>query len=435
MKKIYKLLPILSLVASGAFAQFTIDGNMNEAGYTKVATKANANAGFGSAIDVNGIYVGKDASNVYIGVSGKLDVTNGNAIGLWLNFSQLAGVPAGSNLKTAMGAGLTYMENNFAADFETDYLFSINPGGSSTNCYVNAVNKVNSMASYLDDCGLMGIALPAGAGTVFSSNVTISFLNSGGATSGFEMKIPFSAIGITSASTVQAFAMVVSSSGYFSDVTVPGNVTGGNLGSGGTGTFDQMLTMNFNTQAGGLYHSAAIALPVELTTFNAKAQGSSINLDWATASEKQSSHFDIERSADAQNWATIGSVKAAGTSVRAHTYTYTDNAPLSNVNYYRLKQVDLDGKFEYSQVATAAIGKGKLKGIFPNPVKDKLNVIAGELSENATATIFDLSGKVVQTTRLNGAQIDVSNLNQGLYLLRVSDDSGQTSEHIRFVKN
>ena len=435
MKKIYKLLPIISLVASSAFAQFTIDGNMNEAGYTKIATKANTNSGFGPTIDVNGIYLGRDASNVYIGVSGKLDVTNANAISLWLNFSQLSGVAAGTNLKTTTGAEFTYMVNNFAADFETDYLFSINTGGQVDKCFVNAVNKVNSTASYLEDCGLMGIAISAGASTVFNSNVTFSFSNSGGATSGFEMKIPFSAIGVTSASTVQAFAVVVSSTGYFSDVTVPGNVTGGNLGSGGTGTFDQMLTMNFNTQAGGLYHSAAIALPVELTTFNAKAQSSNINLDWATASEKQSSHFDIERSADARNWATIGSVKAAGTSVRANTYTYADNAPLSNVNYYRLKQVDLGGKFEYSQVATAAIGKGKLKGVFPNPVKDKLNVIAGELSENATASIFDLSGKAVQTTRLNGGQIDVSNLNQGLYLLRVSDDSGQTSEHIRFVKN
>jgi Secretion system C-terminal sorting domain len=444
MKKIYALCAFAWTFSCSLSAQFTIDGNMNEAGYTTTISKSNGNNCFSNSMDISAIKIGRNASNVYIGVVGLLDNTSTNNIVLLLNFSELLGVPAGTPLNVA-GAGGPF-EKNFSAGMEVDYMIRMNPGGSmgmpSPHCYIDAFRRVAKSGlpdppktQYLGDPGLTGTQdISATAGDVFPVAIYPSFLNTGTATSGFEIEIPFTAIGITSSSTVQVFAVIVSNDGYFSNVTVPGNAIATCLGYNGTGGGGASDPLNFNTLAGGPYASAAIALPIELMNFNAKANNSTVNLAWQTATEKSSSHFDIERSANGKDWSKIGVVKARGTSQQKVDYRFNDETPLSNLNYYRLKQVDFDGQFDYSPVVTAVTGKGKLKGFFPNPTADKITLVGNDLTNDDVITVFDLNGRNVKTQKVSGSQIDVSDLAKGFYILAISDINGRSIERVRFVK-
>jgi Secretion system C-terminal sorting domain len=436
MKKIYALCALLCALSNVGFAQFTVDGNMNEAGYTTTIAKQNSNYCFfpPNTDNITAIKVGKDASNLYIGVVGNMDITTSNNIMLLINFSQPTGVPAGTPLNVAMAGGP--FEKNFSAGMEVDYMIRMN-SGSGPNCYVNAMKRVGTnVEGYLENPGVGGMSLGGltGGGVFGSPGVAISFLNTGTATSGFEIKIPFASVSISASNTVQVFAVVVSNDGYFSDITVPGNVTGGCLGYDGIRTGTPSSPLNFNTLAGGSYASTAIALPIELINFTAKSNNNTINLAWQTATEKNNSHFDIERSANGNEWSKIGVVKGSGTSQQRIDYRFADEKPLNTINYYRLKQMDFDGQFNYSPVVTAVAGKGKLKGIFPNPTADKITLVGNDLTNDDVITIFDLNGRSIKTQKVSGSQIDVSDLARGFYILSISDISGQAIERVRFVK-
>ena len=158
-------------------------------------------------------------------------------------------------------------------------------------------------------------------------------------------------------------------------------------------------------------------------------------MSWSTASEKQNSYFDIERSANGQDWTKIGTVKGHGTSSSENSYLFTDNAPLPHINYYRLKQVDFDGKFEYS--TTVSINMGTFtKGfsIFPNPVADRLYFTSNNLDIDGTLQVFDMKGVLLKTTQLIDYQLDVHDLPVGLYQIRLIDRTGVTLNTERFVK-
>ena len=112
-------------------------------------------------------------------------------------------------------------------------------------------------------------------------------------------------------------------------------------------------------------------LPVKLIHFKAFIQEGGVQLIWSTATEKDNRGFDIERSADNRNWAPLGFVNGNGTSAHRHDYTFSDNSPMSGVNYYRLKQLDFDGKHEYSHIIVADLKANTLQfDVFPNPSAD-----------------------------------------------------------------
>jgi hypothetical protein len=104
-------------------------------------------------------------------------------------------------------------------------------------------------------------------------------------------------------------------------------------------------------------------LPVELINFDANTEGSKTHLTWRTASEVNSKHFDIERSADGQHYTSIGQVKSLGNTAIGSAYQYTDTEPLAGIAYYRLKQTDFDGKFDYSPVVSVNRDKTQNKAL------------------------------------------------------------------------
>jgi hypothetical protein len=164
-------------------------------------------------------------------------------------------------------------------------------------------------------------------------------------------------------------------------------------------------------------------LPIELVAFEAKTASNSILLSWTTASEKNNIGFDIERSYDGTDFQKIAFVKGAGTTHLVQQYTYT-HASVQAITYYRLKQVDTDGKFEYSKVVSVESNGDGLK-VYPTLVSDGLLTVQGAQSDDFTVT--NLFGQTVLIGKTS-PQINVSNLAKGSYLLKIG------SEVTKFLK-
>jgi len=166
------------------------------------------------------------------------------------------------------------------------------------------------------------------------------------------------------------------------------------------------------------------SLPMTLKSFTAINQDQSVLLQWTTITEVNSDHFDIQRSANGSDFTTIGSEKASGKSSILTDYNFTDNNPLAGVGYYRLQMVDLDGYTAYSPVVKMEFAQNIEAGLrfYPNPVVDVLH-IASSFNGNATVEIFNIAGQRVETYQLNplnGASIPVSNLQKGIYFLKLN---------------
>jgi hypothetical protein len=178
-----------------------------------------------------------------------------------------------------------------------------------------------------------------------------------------------------------------------------------------------------------MFGGAGGALPVELTKFTASQTDKfQATLAWQTASERNNQGFQVEKSLDGTLFRNIGFAKGMGNSNLINDYEFKDN-DLSKSAYYRLKQVDLDGKYTYSEtVFVEKDNRGKVKIlVYPNPSVGKFFV------EHATTikviTVFSLTGQVVFNQKTNDTErteIDISNLASGLYFVRLNDDKGQT---------
>ena len=143
-------------------------------------------------------------------------------------------------------------------------------------------------------------------------------------------------------------------------------------------------------------------LPVELVEFEARVNGSMVDLFWTTASEIDNDHFEVERSADGITFIVIATVAGAGNSQEMLHYAALDPAPLSGVNFYRLKQVDSNNAYTYSDIRTVYMGFHPGGGplVFPNPGLGDLNV-AIDLDSDADATfeVRDAAGRLVLRER------------------------------------
>ena len=145
--------------------------------------------------------------------------------------------------------------------------------------------------------------------------------------------------------------------------------------------------------------NAANPLPVELAAFTAEGQGTDALLRWSTASEKNSDRFEIEASADGSSFRRIGTVPGAGNSSQPHNYQLVDPAIAryaTNLVYYRLRQVDLDGTASYSPVRTVAVAGRAELALFPNPAARATTLTGAQ--PGAAVMVFDAVGRQVTRT-------------------------------------
>ena len=166
-------------------------------------------------------------------------------------------------------------------------------------------------------------------------------------------------------------------------------------------------------------------LPVELISFSATRQGSAVQVAWATASEKNSAYFAVERSADGRAFNDLARVEAQGNSTARVDYGTLDRAPLSGTSYYRLRQVDRDGTTAYSKVATVRFeSKAGVPALvaYPNPATGSgFQLATSNLAPaSGTVRVFDNVGRLVysQTVTAGTAEATVQPTNplaSGMY--------------------
>ncbi|MEM9921496.1 MAG: PKD domain-containing protein [Bacteroidota bacterium] len=182
-------------------------------------------------------------------------------------------------------------------------------------------------------------------------------------------------------------------------------------------------------------------LPVELLYFSGKVIDESLNvLEWATASEENTSHFLVERSADGQSFETIGRTEAAVNSAVTKSYLLRDESPLKGVNYYRLRQVDQDGQFAYSQIIRLTNKAAEGISFFPNPTSSELNMaLEGVQERELLVSIYSAEGKLLrqQSFEVNRdverLQLQLGDLAEGVYFVKVEGELG-TNAYERILK-
>ena len=184
-------------------------------------------------------------------------------------------------------------------------------------------------------------------------------------------------------------------------------------------------------------------LPVNIVKFDVNAYNThDAKLDWATASELNNSHFEVQRSFDGYNFSTIGEVKGNGTSHALINYNYIDKTIPTHENmvYYRLNQVDFDGESALTDVRLVQFEgfSNTPLVVYPNPTRNETTILLGNNVSQGNYTITDLVGKqwmadVVQSGS-KSIQLDFSNLPSGVYIATLNAD-GQDSRHVRIVKH
>jgi hypothetical protein len=177
-----------------------------------------------------------------------------------------------------------------------------------------------------------------------------------------------------------------------------------------------------------------VTLPVKLLSFTAKLQegsattNSPVVCNWSTASEENSAHFIVERNNDGRNFVPVGQVAATGNTSSIHSYSFTDNTPIKGISYYRLKLVDQDGKFSFSNIVAVSADRSATSFIvYPNPVKDEATLaVTVTEKQDAVYSLFDLSGRklgskpVLLNEGVNIINVPVAHLPAGNYIIQLS---------------
>ncbi len=175
------------------------------------------------------------------------------------------------------------------------------------------------------------------------------------------------------------------------------------------------------------------ALAVNLAEFSVRAVANTAMLSWSTVSEQKGDKYEIQRSTDGAVFKIIGYVNGNENTTATNTYSFTDKAPIQNaINYYRLNQIDFNGRSNLSRIIPLHFEAGLHKiNAFPNPASDFLNVTCDATHQKLLVNIYDVSGKLYWSKTYlhpaNPIQIDIKHLSAGTYQLTTTDERGNKS--------
>lgn len=192
-------------------------------------------------------------------------------------------------------------------------------------------------------------------------------------------------------------------------------------------TNTNLTLSNFSTDA------TPSILPVTYSSLSAKQVLGSVQVNWVTSMEENSSHFEIERSVNGSNWEMIGSENAVGFSTEEVSYSFTDYSPASGTNIYRLKQVDFDGQYAYSNVMVVLLSNTIAEEtiqLFPNPSKGIVNIKG---VDSPKVTVYNTAGTALYVTQ-NQTSLNLDFLQLGVYFLQIESQDGTVTKH-RFLKD
>lgn len=194
---------------------------------------------------------------------------------------------------------------------------------------------------------------------------------------------------------------------------------------------DLRTTLNYDIYSSKL--SSAGTLPLQFLSFSAAGNRNDVLLTWSTANEINASHFEIEFSTNGNSFAKIADVKAMNTG-GSQQYNYTDFTARTTAIFYRIKQVDLDGKFEFSKVAKVNMQKSSQQIVYPNPAGNLLQLKNIAADDAEIIQVINSNGKTVMQLPVNNqTQFDISHLKAGIYLLKLIKKD-KTIQTIPFIK-
>ncbi|MDF7819570.1 T9SS type A sorting domain-containing protein [Runella sp. MFBS21] len=165
--------------------------------------------------------------------------------------------------------------------------------------------------------------------------------------------------------------------------------------------------------------------PVKLTFFKAEARSTGVELSWQTSEEISNQRFEIERSLDAKSFEKIGAIEGKGTISIAQNYSFLDSSPLQGLNYYRLKQVDFDGKYSYSVIRDIrAKGEESSFRVYPNPATNELKIEVPQQEEISYGELLDLTGRIVKRYGAGSDKVSIGDIRPGVYILKIKTQTG-----------
>ena len=186
------------------------------------------------------------------------------------------------------------------------------------------------------------------------------------------------------------------------------------------GTF-RSHTIQYNCWAGASYsisnagNCCLQVLPIELSYFKAELNANKVNLYWTTLSETNNKNFEVERSSDGINFEKIASIQGKGTTHQKNNYLMEDSSPTDGIIYYRLKQNDYDGGYEYSEISSVNFNMKELL-FYPNPANEFINLKG--LEPESIIIIKNVLGEIVlSVVNSDKSQISISQLPTGTYFV------------------
>jgi hypothetical protein len=218
-----------------------------------------------------------------------------------------------------------------------------------------------------------------------------------------------------------------------------GSFSGGNSKDQGSFESTSAVTFSENIFVVGS-GDAANPLPVEMVRFDAELSNGYVYLEWETASEKDNDFFEIQRSYNGDDYESIGLVEGNGTTLTNVVYDFTDYSPLSGKSYYRLKQVDYDGDYEYSKIVTIEINKVSSLNVVPNPTTERqiyLKLDGFHPEQTISVNVFNLQGASMfrgqfSPDELWNRPLPVNtSLKSGIYIVEVVQ--GNTQKQVRLA--
>ena len=178
-------------------------------------------------------------------------------------------------------------------------------------------------------------------------------------------------------------------------------------------------------------------LPVELTEFTARTDDQATFLNWQTATEENNDYFSIEHSLDGNTFKEIGQVNGNGTTSLGQDYSFIHKNPAKDLNYYRLKQFDFDGAFDYSQIRVVKVRKENSIQVFPTYAFEQITIDLAEATKEKTVIrVYDVMGRMVLSKSLEaeiqGDKLNITDLAKGHYFIQLETGNKKYTE--RFVK-
>jgi hypothetical protein len=205
--------------------------------------------------------------------------------------------------------------------------------------------------------------------------------------------------------------------------------------SGGSVSFSvgqiDFSVLNNNNNAGIQQAYIYGPFPLSWLSFTGQKVDASALLKWETSSELNTSYFIVERSVDGVAFKEeIGKVSAKGTTYQISSYTFTDAKPYIGINYYRLRQIDKDGKYSYSSVVAIDFATAVEINFYPNPVSSelRLNISSGSFF-GWSYRLYEASGKLIMASGISSqfTSIGMNNLQPGLYYLAINSLKGTSA--------